>query len=291
MAKAGLKDHPKFRRLVYLLKEPVPHVWGYLECLWASGYQLRSDRIGDEIDVELGAEFVGEQGRLVKALLAVGFIESREGVYFIHDFWEHAPKYVRDALAARERRAESRGDDKRRGATKSDAERRSGDATLKNATFERRDAQKHDLESKTSDAAHKEKEKEKEKEEEKEELENAHLPPRPSKATSPTKPTMTPPPKSPEDLAQLFAAWYTGTNPTMRNPVAITGFFSELVRRGHSVPEIAAKIASDRSRNESTAQFEISAGFAKFRARSPTFEGDRLSGSRAFLEAAARGEV
>ena len=108
MAKAGLKDHPKFRRLVYILREPVPHVWGYLECLWMSGYQLRSDRIGDDIDVELAAEFQGEPGTLAKALVTSGFIDNKDGIYFIHDFWEHCPKYVRDAKGKSERRTADR---------------------------------------------------------------------------------------------------------------------------------------------------------------------------------------
>ncbi len=98
MARAGLTDHHKFCRLVHLLKEPVPHVWGYLECLWKAAYQRRSDYIGDEVDVELAAMYPGEAGKLVKALEATRFIDKREDSFYVHDLADHAPPYVRRGL-------------------------------------------------------------------------------------------------------------------------------------------------------------------------------------------------
>lgn len=81
---------------------------------------------------------------------------------------------------------------------------------------------------------------------------------------SPTRPKMHPPPKTPEDLAQLFAATYTGTNRAMRDVYALAPFFAEIHRRGRTIEEIAERIASpERSTNESTGQFEINAGYEK----------------------------
>jgi hypothetical protein len=102
MARPGLHNHPKFRRLVQLLNEPVPHVHGYLECIWLCAYENGDAYIGDQIDVELAAQWTGEQGKLCEALLTcggrrAGFIEATPGVkdsYQVHDLHHHAPDYV-----------------------------------------------------------------------------------------------------------------------------------------------------------------------------------------------------
>lgn len=84
-----------------------------------------------------------------------------------------------------------------------------------------------------------------------------------TKTTSSVTPRMHPEPSTSADLAQLFAATYTGANRSMKNPVEIEPFFAELLRRGRSAKEITERIsAAERSRNESTAQFEINSGFA-----------------------------
>jgi hypothetical protein len=102
MARPGLNNHPKFRRLLLILKEPRSHVRGYLECLWDVAYENGDPVIGDAVDVELAAEYPGEQGRLYDALLAAGgsrpgFIEPVPGnpkLFQIHDLFDHAPEYV-----------------------------------------------------------------------------------------------------------------------------------------------------------------------------------------------------
>ncbi|WP_254512309.1 hypothetical protein [Anatilimnocola floriformis] len=101
VARPGLHNHPKFKRLVQLLKEPIPHVHGYLECIWLVGYENGDPFIGDATDVELAAGWPGTPGVLVDALLAcggksrVGFIEpTSNGAYQIHDLHHHAPEYV-----------------------------------------------------------------------------------------------------------------------------------------------------------------------------------------------------
>lgn len=95
MAKPELRNHRKFRKLRRLLQEPVPHLIGYLDCLWHQGYQTGDPRIGDATDVEAAAEFPGEPGCFTTAALEAGFIEQdADGTYRIHDLYEHAPRYV-----------------------------------------------------------------------------------------------------------------------------------------------------------------------------------------------------
>lgn len=95
MARPGLFEHPKFLRLVHILKEPVPHVLGYLECLWLTGYQSGNPVVGDETDVELAARYPGPTGTFFQALLQCRFIElAANNRYQIHDLMENAPGYV-----------------------------------------------------------------------------------------------------------------------------------------------------------------------------------------------------
>ena len=107
MARPGLHNHPKFRRLVHLLAMPVAHVRGYLECLWDVAYENGNAVLGDETDVELAAQWVGEPGKLCSALLncggqgRTGFVEllsangnANGNQIAVHDLFDHAPEYV-----------------------------------------------------------------------------------------------------------------------------------------------------------------------------------------------------
>src|SRR5688500_5704811 len=98
MARSELRHHPKFKRLVHTLGLPVPYALGLLECMWQCGYQSGSDLVGDKLDVELAAEWPGEGGKLFKALLDLGWIDERDGRYYIHDLWDHAPEYARKKM-------------------------------------------------------------------------------------------------------------------------------------------------------------------------------------------------
>jgi hypothetical protein len=96
MARPGFSSHLKFKRLVYILREPVPHVWGYLECLWEVAYANGDPSIGDSINVELAAQYPGEPGKLTAALHDVGLIDEIEaGKFQVHDLHENCPDYVR----------------------------------------------------------------------------------------------------------------------------------------------------------------------------------------------------
>lgn len=97
MARPTLFSSPKFRRLVHLLKVPIPHAVGYLECLWSVAYECGEPVIGDEIDVEIAAQWPGDAGVLCRALVQVGLLDPADesGRHTIHDFWDHAPDYVK----------------------------------------------------------------------------------------------------------------------------------------------------------------------------------------------------
>jgi hypothetical protein len=116
MARPGLRQHPKFKRLLHLLREPVPHVLGYLECLWEVGYQAGNPVIGDPTDIELAAEYPGETGKLFKALLDCRLIDEVGDQYQIHDLMQNAPEYV-------QRRMEREASRKQSGKTVSDVRR------------------------------------------------------------------------------------------------------------------------------------------------------------------------
>jgi hypothetical protein len=94
MARPGLRQHPKFRRLVHNLGEPEPHALGYLECMWSVGYECGDSLLGDETDVELAALYPGPKGKLCAALLECRLIDKVDGKFHIHDLYDHAPGYV-----------------------------------------------------------------------------------------------------------------------------------------------------------------------------------------------------
>jgi hypothetical protein len=94
MARPGFTTHPKFRRLCYLLGEPEPHVYGYVEYIWHVAYENGDPCIGDALDVELAAKYPGEQGKLAEALAEVRLLDVVEGMYHVHDLFDHAPDYV-----------------------------------------------------------------------------------------------------------------------------------------------------------------------------------------------------
>ncbi len=102
MARPGLLNHPKFRRLAHILQEPIPHVLGYLECMWSVGYESGRALLGDAVDVELAAQYPGTPGKLFDALLSCRLIDLVDADrYAIHDLMDHAPEYVA-GRAARE---------------------------------------------------------------------------------------------------------------------------------------------------------------------------------------------
>lgn len=103
--KPELPDHRKFLRLCRLLDEPPPHVLGYLLFMWRRCYQTGDSRLGDALDVEAAACYLGEPGKFAKAASEAGgngrsgFIEEKDGVYHVHDLWDHAPEWAKRRMA------------------------------------------------------------------------------------------------------------------------------------------------------------------------------------------------
>lgn len=96
MARPSLEPSIKFKILVRRLGLPRPFVRGLLETLWDVGYTCGDPVIGDADAVEIAAEWPGEDGAFFEALRHGGWIdETEDGRWEIHDFWDHAPDYVR----------------------------------------------------------------------------------------------------------------------------------------------------------------------------------------------------
>jgi hypothetical protein len=106
MGRPGLNQSVKFKMLVRLLDLPRPYVRGLLELLWEVAYENGNPVIGDVAAVEAAAEWPGEPGKLCKMLFdcggsRAGFIEpveGEDGVFQIHDLFDHAPEYVRKRM-------------------------------------------------------------------------------------------------------------------------------------------------------------------------------------------------
>src|SRR5262245_42007382 len=106
MGVIGLTANRKFQRLAQLLQSPAV-ARGVLELLWEPCYVCADPYVGTSVDIETICNWRGARGALTKALLeagapGAGFIEpwpdarGPEPEYQIHDFFEHAPKAVKD---------------------------------------------------------------------------------------------------------------------------------------------------------------------------------------------------
>ena len=112
MGRPGLSHHPKFLMLARTLGEVMAR--GVLELVWEVSYESGDDRLGGPDAVEAAARWRGERGVCFAALRdavgqgRVGFIEERDGVWCVHDLWDHAPDYVRKR-ATREAQRRTKG--------------------------------------------------------------------------------------------------------------------------------------------------------------------------------------
>lgn len=109
MARQILDRAVKFKRLVSELGMPRPYVRGLLETLWDVAHECGCPVIGDASDVEAAAEWPGEQGKFFEAMKLLGWIDPTPGgEWEIHDYWDHAPEYVKKRLV-REMERKNRG--------------------------------------------------------------------------------------------------------------------------------------------------------------------------------------
>lgn len=87
----GLPGHPKTKKLVRRLG---PAAGWSLVCLilWARANRPDGDLEGMTAeDIELAADWAGDNDALVRELASVGFLDGSEGAYQLHDWSEHQP--------------------------------------------------------------------------------------------------------------------------------------------------------------------------------------------------------
>lgn len=94
MARPGLTRHRKFLRLAQVLQGRAL-AFGALGLIWEVAYENGDPLVGDELSVEAAADWRGQPGHLCRALVECGFLSATEAGYVVHDFWTHAPAYVR----------------------------------------------------------------------------------------------------------------------------------------------------------------------------------------------------
>lgn len=109
MAKPGLDKNVKFKQLTRALGLPRPYALGLLEMMWGVAHESGNPVLGDEDAVEAAAEWPGERGALFSALKATRLIDPMEdGRWSIHDYWDHAPSYVKSKAKKQAERGEER---------------------------------------------------------------------------------------------------------------------------------------------------------------------------------------
>ena len=116
MARPTLKNNPKYLLLIRELRAQgitASHVRGLLEELWDSCHECGNPLIKSARHVEAAAGWEGEPGVLCAALVGTkeegGFLDQNEdGSFQVHDYWDHAPDYVRKR-AAREADRQAKG--------------------------------------------------------------------------------------------------------------------------------------------------------------------------------------
>jgi len=87
----GLPGHPKTKKLIKRLGQAA--AWN-LVCLilWAADNRSDGDLSGMSVeDIELSADWSGEDGQFVSALVSVRFLDGQDGSFVLHDWAEHNP--------------------------------------------------------------------------------------------------------------------------------------------------------------------------------------------------------
>jgi hypothetical protein len=96
MARPTLDRNVKFRRLCRTLELPEPYVRGLLETMWDCAHECGNPVLGISVDIEAAAKWPGSAGTFAAAVIDCGLVdEILNGRYRIHDYWDHAPDYVR----------------------------------------------------------------------------------------------------------------------------------------------------------------------------------------------------
>ncbi len=110
MARPGLDKNVKFKLLVRALNLPKPYVRGLLETMWDVAHESGNPILGSPAAVEAAAEWPGESGQFFAAASRrdCAFVDEVVlGVWAIHDYWHHAPEYVKGRQRKEEQRKKS----------------------------------------------------------------------------------------------------------------------------------------------------------------------------------------
>lgn len=96
MAIANTASLLKFKKLEFQLGIPEPYVLGLLETLWQYAHSTANPVFAPD-DVEPVCKWPGAPGILLGAMLDCHWLDRRDdGAVEIHEYWEHAPRYVKD---------------------------------------------------------------------------------------------------------------------------------------------------------------------------------------------------
>ena len=105
MAKHSTTQTRKFKVAQHRLGIPGPHLLGYLEYLWQSAHVDGDPVFASAEEVEIAAEWTGDAGALCAVLVDTGWLDLHDdGTLEVHDYWEHAPKYVVERKRLRDKR-------------------------------------------------------------------------------------------------------------------------------------------------------------------------------------------
>lgn len=108
MARPTLDRNPKFKLLMKRLALPRPYVRGILECLWDACHESGVPIFRSGEHVEAVCDWAGDPNSLAGPLVEVGFLDAMEnGELQVHDYWDHAPDYVKSRRRQEEKRKES----------------------------------------------------------------------------------------------------------------------------------------------------------------------------------------
>jgi hypothetical protein len=103
--KTGTPNHIKTKRLARKLKLPLYSVVGILETLWHLTADCADDGgIGRHSNEEIAAylEWGGDCDELVDALVSSGWLDAHPlHRLIVHDWMEHAPKFIKDRVSKR----------------------------------------------------------------------------------------------------------------------------------------------------------------------------------------------
>jgi hypothetical protein len=106
------RQHRKFLRLCRILpKEHPAKLRGHVENIWdaCNDASNNNETFEDRDDVELVAEWDGEEGSLLNALLKVGLLEKGKARSItVHDYWDWCPHYVVERVKKRRQRNKNR---------------------------------------------------------------------------------------------------------------------------------------------------------------------------------------